>query len=266
MIYLKNYHFFYSITGQRHYPIILFLHGFMGNCNAFQTVISQLSHRFCCVAVDLPGHGKTRAIGGEDAYRMPNVAKAIVDLLEELNIRRCFLVGYSMGGRLALYLTLHFPEKFAKVVLESASPGLKTATGRSRRRQRDAQRAHQLETTDFNSFLLQWYRQPIFHSLSAHRDFEKLRDRRLENNPVELAKSLRNMGTGTQPSLWEKLPENQTPLLLLVGESDNKFQVINEQIAQQCPAAQVKIIPESGHNIHWERPQIYAQTIRDFIG
>ena len=121
-----NFKFHYSFRGNRAKPLILFLHGFMGDNKEFNEIISLLSDQFFSLTVDLPGHGKTRVLGGEKCYMMSNTAEALINLLDQLNVKKCFLVGYSMGGRLALYLNLHFPQYFSKVVIESASPGLKT--------------------------------------------------------------------------------------------------------------------------------------------
>ncbi|NER32893.1 MAG: 2-succinyl-6-hydroxy-2,4-cyclohexadiene-1-carboxylate synthase [Oscillatoria sp. SIO1A7] len=252
---------YYSLNGSKTQPVLLLLHGFMGNSNDYREVIPQLSAKFCCLAVDLPGHGQTKIAGEDDRYSMPNTARALISLLDELEIERCFLAAYSMGGRLALYLLLHFPERFEKAVLESASPGLKTAAERELRRQRDRQLAEKLETGDFQEFLLNWYRQPLFQSSAARPDFEELIARRLENNPHLLAKSLRNMGTGNQPSLWEKLADNKVPLLLLVGEKDDKFRAINTEMAGLSPLARMAIAPNTGHNIHFENHTYYVEIL-----
>ncbi|MEW6492458.1 MAG: 2-succinyl-6-hydroxy-2,4-cyclohexadiene-1-carboxylate synthase [Cyanobacteriota bacterium] len=257
--------FHYSLIGNTDKPVILFLHGFMGDRNEFNEVTSLLNHQFCCLTVDLPGHGKTRVIGGEECYTMPNTAQALMHWLDQLNVKECFLVGYSMGGRLALYLTLHFPHRFPKVVLESASPGLKTEGDRRERIQRDFELAEKLEVNDFKPFLLNWYNQPLFASLNNHPDFEYLIVNRLKNNPLKLAKSLRNLSTGCQPSLWEKLQENKNNLLLLVGEYDAKFIAINSEMARLCQSAKLKIVSNCGHNIHFENPKLFAEDISNFF-
>lgn len=236
----------------------------MGSCDNFRDVISRLSEKFYCLAVDLPGHGQTHVIGADECYTMPNTAQALIDLLDELKIKRCFLAGYSMGARLGLYMTLHFPGQFKKVILESASPGLKTAEERSRRREIDERRARELETTDFKDFLLTWYQQPIFKALQNHPQFERLIESRLRNNPLELAKSLRYMGTGNQPSLWEKLSENNIPILLLVGEYDDKFKSINAEIARLSGVAQLEIIPNTSHTIHFENMTKWVTMVIQF--
>lgn len=258
----KSYQFHYSLTGNKNQPLILFFHGFTCDSQDFNQIISLLSESYCCLAVDLPGHGKTRVIGDESCYNMSNTAQALINLLDDLQIDKCLLLGYSMGGRLALYMTLHFPDRFEKAVLESASPGLKTAKDRSHRRQADFDIAQKLENSNIKEFLYNWYDRPLFQSLKKSPNFDRLIASRLGNNPIELAKSLRNMGTGNQPSLWEKLAQNQIPLLLLAGEYDDKFKTINVEIASLCPAASLQIVPKSGHNIHFENIDEFVEIVR----
>ncbi len=265
---IENYEFYYSFDGDRTQQVILFLHGFMGNSHEFDEAIQLLKHDFCCLKVDLPGHGKTKVLGSGDAYTMTNTAQALIELLDDLQINQCFLVGYSMGGRLALYLTLYFPQRFTKVVLESASPGLQTAGERQERIKRDGQIARKLERclekNDFLAFLINWYHQPIFGKIKNHPQFQNLLEIRTQNNPLELAKSLRFMGTGCQPSLWEKLKAHPNPLLLLVGENDRKFVEINEQMAEICQFCQLKIVSNASHNIHFEQPKAFVENIQVF--
>lgn len=261
---LQNYNFHVARIGNTSLPVLLFLHGFMGNVNDLNSVISQLSATFYCVAVDLPGHGKTQVLGGNECYTMSETAAGLIQWLDQFNINSCSLVGYSMGGRLALYLSLHYPERFNQVILESASPGLKTEKERLQRRQLDLKLANKLEKTPLEEFLQDWYNQPLFKSLKAHPYFDQILENRLNNNPVELAKSLRNLGTGNQPSLWDKLSHNQVPLYLLVGERDKKFIEINQAMASLCPVAHLEIIPNCGHNIHVEHPQQWVKAVQAF--
>jgi 2-succinyl-6-hydroxy-2,4-cyclohexadiene-1-carboxylate synthase len=263
---LEEYQFHYSFSGSKDKPLVLFLHGFLGDSNEFNEVISLCFEQFSCLTVDLPGHGKTRVTGGDECYTMPNTAQALLNLLEHLSVEKCFLVGYSMGGRLALYLTLRFPQRFSKVVLESASPGLKTQEERLKRIQNDLQLAQELETVDFSSFLLKWYNQPLFTSIKKHPEFERIMARRLQNNPSELAKSLRNMSSGRQPCLWEELKQNTKPLLLLVGEYDEKFRNINTEMASICKLAKVEVISNCGHNIHLENVKAFVKHTTAFLG
>ncbi len=266
---LKEYKFNYYLNINRNKPLILLLHGFIGNINEFDEAITLLGKYFSYLTLDLPGHGKTQIFGEEEYYTMANTAHALINLLDELKIAKCFLVGYSMGGRLALYLALHFPERFHKVVLESASPGLPTAAERLERIKIDTQIGRKLtriiEKSDFAAFLSNWYNQPIFGYIKNHPEYDRMVESRLQNNPQELDKSLRFMGTGCQPSLWEKLQFNTISMLLLVGESDKKFIYINTEMAKICEFAQVKIISNAGHNIHFENTLAFVENIKSFF-
>ncbi|MBD2208939.1 2-succinyl-6-hydroxy-2,4-cyclohexadiene-1-carboxylate synthase [Calothrix sp. FACHB-156] len=266
---LINYQFNYSLINNPNKPVILFLHGFMGKMDEFDEAITLLGDEFSYLTIDLPGHGKTQVLGTDECYTMPYTAQALIKLLDELQITNCFLVGYSMGGRLALYLTLHFPERFSKVVLESACPGLVTEAERLARIQHDyhigRKLIRSLETSDFATFLSNWYSQPIFGDIIHHPKYELMLESRLQNHPLELDKSLRFMGTGYQPSLWEKLKESKNPLLLLVGEYDDKFIDINQKMADICQNAQLKVIENSGHNVHLENTSEFVQHLRMFL-
>ncbi|HEY9700921.1 MAG TPA: 2-succinyl-6-hydroxy-2,4-cyclohexadiene-1-carboxylate synthase [Allocoleopsis sp.] len=263
---MKNYKFHYNLIGDKDQPVILFLHGFLGNCHDFAQIIPFLTAHFCCLTVDLPGHGQTIVTNEDIYYTMSYTAEAIINLLDFLQIKKCFLIGYSMGGRLGLYLTLYFPERFNKVMLESASPGLKNEAEKLTRMTNDLKIAQQLETTDFTEFLNNWYNQPLFTSLKQHINFDELITNRLNNEPIKLAKSLRNLSIGYQPSLWEKLPENHIPLLLIVGEYDQKFININSEMVKLCPYSQMSIVNKTGHNIHWENSHKFMELIKYFFG
>jgi 2-succinyl-6-hydroxy-2,4-cyclohexadiene-1-carboxylate synthase len=266
----------YYVEGDPSHPAILFLHGFMGDCHEFKQAIAELSKQFYCVAIDLMGHGQTHLIdqSPQDAvivtkqehyYTIQASAYLVIEFLDFLRLDCCFLIGYSMGGRLALYLTIHFPQYFHKVALESASAGLRTDAERSDRLAKDRQLAAKLANGNFRQFLENWYQQPIFASLRSHPDFQQLLEQRLKNSPAQLAKSLRNLSTGMQPSLWEDLPKIKTPLLLLAGELDPKFVQINQQMEQLTKGSQLEIVPNCGHNIHFENPELFVEKIQTFF-
>jgi 2-succinyl-6-hydroxy-2,4-cyclohexadiene-1-carboxylate synthase len=271
---VNHYRFHYEAVGSPSNPPILFLHGFMGDLTEFHEAIARLSQQYYCLAIDLPGHGNTEVKGGDRCYEMAFTADGLVQFLEAINIQQCFLVGYSMGGRLALYLTLHFPKYFAKAILESASPGLKTESERVVRLESDRKLAQKLEaseTSDLFSFLNTWYSQPLFASLKSHPNFDLILTRRLSNTPLGLAKSLYGLGVGQQPSLWEELGNNQVPLLLLAGELDPKYVALNREMLDLSNShphqklACLEIVSNCGHNIHFENSDIFVKKVTGFL-
>jgi 2-succinyl-6-hydroxy-2,4-cyclohexadiene-1-carboxylate synthase len=254
------YQFNFTQQGCTTLPVILFLHGFLGSGEDFADIVPQFD-RFQSLCIDLPGHGKTQVTGD---YSLSSTAQAIVELLDRLNISQAILIGYSLGGRLALSLALQFPDRFPKTILESASPGLKTEAERAIRTEQDNQLADRLES-DFPKFLTQWYDQPLFRSLKQHPNFATMYQQRLENNPSELAKSLRNLSTGRQPNYWSELERYEQPLLLMVGERDRKFVSINQEMTARCQTAQLEILVNTGHNLHLENPQAFTMHISQFL-
>ncbi|MEM1369815.1 MAG: 2-succinyl-6-hydroxy-2,4-cyclohexadiene-1-carboxylate synthase [Cyanobacteria bacterium P01_H01_bin.15] len=261
----NQYEFHVQTYGKQTHPPLVFLHGFMGSGQDFTDAIANLVGKYFCVTVDLPGHGLTKVWGDETAYRMENTGAALIGLLQTLNLEKCNLVGYSMGGRLALYLALIFPDYFNRVCLESASPGLQTAEQRDRRVQHDLELAKKLETQGFETFVHQWYAQPLFASARQHSSFAQMISRRLGNNPLNLAMSLRNLGTGVQPNLWQKLSRLALPMLLLTGERDLKFVTLNRQMSAHSGQMRLETAPKCGHNIHLENVALFVQKLNRFL-
>lgn len=237
----------------------------MGRAEDWRDVSAGLDERFFCVAADLPGHGASLGMP-PDRYTMKGAARSVLDVLDEIGADRATIVGYSMGGRLALYLALRHPDRCSGLFLESSSPGLEDARERTARRAADEGRAARLESGDFQEFLRDWYRQPLFAPLG--RDKGLLRrtfEARRENDPDELAKSLRGMGTGSQPSLWGELSGLRVPALVVAGALDGKFVGISHHMERSCSRVRTAIVPDVGHNVHVEAPAAYLRLLRDSL-
>jgi 2-succinyl-6-hydroxy-2,4-cyclohexadiene-1-carboxylate synthase len=256
------YRWHYTQTEDCTLPPLLLLHGWMGSSDDYREVIDRLRWQFNCIAIDLPGHGRTEVIGGDRGYDFVNTARGIMQLLDSLGIERCSIAGYSFGGRLALYLALEFPERFDKVTIESASPGLATELERQARVIQDWQIIDRLETDLFADFVRDWYRQPIFTGIANHPNFDNLIQRRITTNrPNDLIKSLERAGLGMQPYLGDRLKLHNRPISLIVGGLDRKFVDINREIDRECPSTTLKIIPNCSHNINFQQPQAWIDYL-----
>jgi 2-succinyl-6-hydroxy-2,4-cyclohexadiene-1-carboxylate synthase len=263
-ILLAPYAIHYELRGDSSQPKLLFLHGFMGCGGDFDGIIDALLPEFCCLTVDLPGHGQTQVLDAV-GYDMDILAPVLLKLLHRLNFDPCHLVGYSMGGRLALYLSYLFPQQFLSVLLVSASPGLNTITERVLRQHQDAVLAAALESEDWPTVLMRWYEQPLFASFRASQSFNAIFQRRLQNGSHQLAQALRGLGTGAQLSLWPILPSLKLPMMLVVGALDLKFVQINQRMAAQMPFAQLKIIPACGHVVHAENSAAFMAALQTHL-
>ena len=194
----------YITAGQPEQPALLLLHGFLGSHADFLPLLPTLSQHFYCIDAALPGHGKTLAKA--TTYHFSETADSLKSLLFQLGISQTYLLGYSMGGRLALYLTCLFPTLVLRVVLESASPGLRSIEEQIARQKKDDAIAYQLATSPLNTFLTHWYSLPLFADIKQHDShYQQMLKRRAINNPYALAQALRGLSTGRQPPLWSNL-------------------------------------------------------------
>ena len=247
-------------------PVVL-LHGFTGSSGNWRGLMEHLAADYRVIAVDILGHGKTAVFPHPHRYTMPHAAADLAALLQLLNATPCHLLGYSMGGRLALYFAVHYPHLLRSLILESGSPGLATAAEREARTASDNALADRIEREGVPAFVDYWENIGLFASQKRLETAvcAQLRQQRLQNNPLGLANSLRGMGTGQQPSLWDDLPRLALPTLLIAGELDSKYVAIGRQMAAQLPQTQFVNVTDAGHTVHLERPEQFAALVGDWL-
>lgn len=249
-------------------PTLLFLHGFMGRGEDWDEIALAFEDDYRCLLVDLPGHGQSLNVEKDD-YAIENCAASIIELLDTLGCvgsTKCDVVAYSMGGRLAFYLATHYPDRFAKIVIESSTPGLRTEDEREQRRTHDDKLAARIQQDSLLTFLDFWYDQPIFASLHDFPDIlDSLKSKRTRNDIYGLACSLREMGTGAMPSLWPELGNIKSNLCLIVGNKDSKFSKIASEVAELCTKAEIVSVTGCGHNVHVENEEAFIQIVKQFL-
>lgn len=249
-------------------PAVLLLHGFMGSADTWgERIISRLSQSHRVLAVDLPGHGWSDAPEEPARYALHAIVEDLTRLLGELGAPRADWIGYSMGGRIALGAAVLAPERVGRLVLEGASPGLESESERKERRESDETFARILETEGMRAFLDLWAAQPLL--ASQRRLPQTVRDaqrkQRLQNRPEALAACLRGLGTGAQPSLWERLGEVKCPVLMVTGEEDQKFGDIAARMTATLPDSRHVIVPTAGHAVHLETPEAWLEAVSPWL-
>lgn len=255
----------YQIHGARGAPALLFLHGFMGAASDWQEVVKQLVCDCFCICPDLPGHGAT-PLPDNDAAAFEMVANGTVELMDALELARVILIGYSMGGRIALYTALKSPDRVAGLVLESASPGLEDPAQRVTRLKLDEERARQLEERGLAEFVEEWYQSPLFDSLKRFPEkLAALKESRADHNQHDLARALRGLSVGRQPSLWGELSQLQLPVMLISGALDDKYTKVSHRISDMISDCRRRVIDDAGHNTHLEYPFAFASLLREFV-
>ncbi|NIK12140.1 2-succinyl-6-hydroxy-2,4-cyclohexadiene-1-carboxylate synthase [Alkalibacillus almallahensis] len=256
-----DHHYHVNVIGEGT-PLVL-LHGFTGTLATWNEIISYLEVNRQLVLIDLPGHGQTDA---KHVSNLSDVCHDLKSIIHQLGHNHFDLLGYSMGGRTALMFVHYFPEMVNQLILVGASPGL-SGDKRLEREAQDQKLANMIEREGIESFVDYWERVPLFATqkrLSSAKQ-EQIREERLSQAPEGLALSLRTMGTGKQASLWESLGQLTTETLLVVGEEDEKFVLINEQMHESLQNAQFRKISQTGHAVYLESPKIFGKIVSEFL-
>ena len=254
----------HEIYGRRGHPPVVFVHGFLGSGADWRPVVDGLRDTYCCVTVDLPGHGGS--VGrGADGYTLEAATAGLRAVCDHLGLERSALVGYSMGGRVALCTAAETPARWRGLLVESASPGLATEADRAARRKIDADRAARL-AADLPGFLDAWAAMPLFATLRRHPDrLATLQERRRKGDPAELARALEGLSVGRQPSLWPRLAALPDPFRVIAGTEDPKYADIACRIARAHEPARPVFVLGAGHNVHLEKPAAYLHVVRRFL-
>jgi len=245
---------------------LLLLHGFTCSADTWRPLLRSWGD-FRLIAVDLIGHGRTEAPKSVERYQMKQAAADLAALLDALRIEKANVLGYSMGGRLALSFAIWYPHRLRRLVLESSSPGLKTEAERRARQEDDEALAQMIERNGVRAFVDYWEQLPLF---ATQKKLPKpvqdaIRRERLRHTERGLANSLRGMGTGVQPSWWDRLGEVKVPVLLLCGEYDEKFCRIAADMHERLPNSELVCVQKVGHAIHVEQPGIFAKIVSELI-
>jgi 2-succinyl-6-hydroxy-2,4-cyclohexadiene-1-carboxylate synthase len=217
--------------------------------------VAALPERYRPLAPDLRGHGAAASV-------RPVSLLGVMGDVGALAPGPFDLVGYSMGGRLALHVALALPARVRRLVLVGASPGIADAAARAERRAADDALAGEVEAMTIEAFADRWAQTTVLAD-QPPEVLARVQADRLRNTPAGLAEALRGLGTGALPSLWDRLGELSSRVEIVVGERDAKFQVIARQMAAALPDARVHVIGEAGHAVHLEAPGRVAQVIAD---
>ncbi len=235
-------------------PTVVLLHGFTNTGASWEPVLAALGERYRAIAPDIRGHGSA-------SRARPLTLDAVIGDVAVLTQDRFTLVGYSLGGRIALHAALALRRRVERLVLIGASPGIADPAQRAARRAADERLAAEIEAATIEEFATRWAATPVLEGQSpevkaaAHAD-------RLRSTPAGLAAARRGRGTGALPSLWERLGELSMPVVLIVGERDEKFRAIGQRMARELSRVELVVVADIGHAVHLEAPErITAQLI-----
>lgn len=256
-------------------PLVL-VHGFAQSSASWDEVAPHLAQGRTVHAIDLAGHGASDRPGDRTAYTLEAQAESLLAFLDAVSHgdggrrdRKPAVVGYSMGGRVALAAAARDPHAFGALVLESAGLGPATAAERAAARERDAVQAARLRTEGLPAFMDAWERLPLFATQlglpAAAR--ERVRAGRLANDAEALACTFEGAGQHAMPDRSEALAalasvrEGGAPVLYVAGELDAKYRALAEGLAADG-VCEARIVEGAGHNVHLEAPEAFVACLR----
>jgi len=254
----------FQVWNEEGHETIVLLHGFTGSIKTWAQLSKQLPSSIRIIAIDLLGHGKTDAPANASRYSMTEQIEDLECLFQQLKLQQFTLLGYSMGGRVALSYAVSYPDRIKHLILESASPGLDSKEEQEARRKADELLANKIEQFGIENFVNQWENIPLFSSQKKLplEVQQAIREERLGQTEIGLANSLRGMGTGAQTSLWNELERISFPVYLITGELDQKFCRIAKLMKERIPKAEQIIVSNVGHAIHVENSTQFATIVK----
>lgn len=248
-------------------PLML-LHGFTGDTTTMSGLTTRLADHAEVFVADLIGHGRSSVSVDEAHYSIEAMVSHVAALAERLADGSFHLVGYSMGGRVALAFACRHRELLRSLTLIGASAGLVSETDRAKRREADYRLAESIEREGLVVFVDKWMTNPLFASQAQLGDefLAESRAQRLANSPTGLMHSLRAAGTGAMAPLHGGLGDCNVPTTFVVGAKDAKFTAIAFELAALMPSADIALIEDAGHAAHLEQPDAVAEVICAKLG
>ena len=173
------------------------------------------------------------------------------------------LVGYSLGGRLALRAAVRDPDRYAGLVTVGVTAGIEDPAQRSARAEADDRLASWIEAAPIEDVVAIWERQPLFADQSEAL-VEQQRPGRLAQDPRSLAMLLRTAGQGVLEPVWAELLTFRLPVLAIAGGRDDGYAAAATKIAATAPNASAAIVEKAGHAAHLQQPEEVAALIANF--
>lgn len=242
-------------------PPVTLLHGFTQSGRSWRELISHMPSGWMWIVPDLRGHGETTMRAGASCS-MDACTEDLERLWSHLHIDRTHLVGYSMGGRLALHVAAHHPERLMSLLTIGAHAGLEE-DARQGRRLGDETLAARIEHDGLEPFVDYWSALPLFAGLQRRGDpyLAHLRAERMRNHVAGLACSLRGMGAGVMEPVWDGLSRVSCPCTFVAGQLDHGYVASARRLAAAVPNGRAEIVPRAGHSVHQERPDAFARVL-----
>ena len=235
-------------------PVIM-LHGFGDSWFSFSPVLPLLDHKYRVYLLDQRGHGESdRPVGG---YAMAQFAGDVVAFMDAMNIKQATIVGHSMGSFVAQHVAATAPERVKRLVLVASA-----TTVQNNDLVRELQRAvNALSDPVPESFVEEFQVGTAFQPLA--KEFVQAVVKESLKLPAHVWREV--MAEMISPDAGVPLKKIKTPTLILWGDKDFFPRSEQDSLVSALPDAMLKVYKDTGHALHWERPEKFATDLQAFI-
>ncbi|MGI6105268.1 MAG: 2-succinyl-6-hydroxy-2,4-cyclohexadiene-1-carboxylate synthase [Raoultibacter sp.] len=254
-----------SMWGDRRKAPLVMLHGFSQSSDTWKTVAEELAETRFILAPDFVGHGQSESSSDAEAYTMRAIRDWLTALVQSHWINYFDLLGYSMGGRIALSYAVENPHAISSLILESTGLGPASEQQREAMSKRDREMIDKLESVSIEAFMDEWENLPVFESQKQLSPEKRaaLRAARLANNPQALRLTMLGSGQHLMPDYSQAICRLPMPILYLAGMLDRRYTKIAEQL-QYEEHISCRLL-NAGHNIHFEEPEAFTRQVNAFL-
>ena len=176
------------------------------------------------------------------------------------NLEKNILIGYSLGGRLALQCLAENNNHWDGVIIISANPGLTDKYEKEARVQNDENWAHRFLIEPWESVMNAWNSQGVFSGQKSNHNREEILF-----NREKIAEIISGFSLGKQENLRYVIENIKIPVLWISGELDTKFATIGKEISFINKNIKSVIIPNVGHRVPWEASEKFRELCIDFL-
>lgn len=252
---------------------IIFIHGLGSYIPAWKRNIQELKNHYRCIAIDLPGYGKSSKLPHSGA--MTYYAAVVMEFAQKMGIEKPVLAGHSMGGQISMVASLEYPDLVDKIILVSPA-GMERFTEGQKQWFRDVMTTDLTKKTTVEgihtNLAYNFYNMPKEANFMIEDRIAMRAADDFENYCYIVAQSVSGM---VDEPVIDKLQDIHQSALVLFGENDNLIpnRYLNpgytKNIAisgtEKMPDANLVLIPKCGHFAQFEKYEIVNKEIKDFL-
>lgn len=245
-------------------PAVLLLHGWLCPSDMWRHQVEALIPGYRTLVLDFPAHGRSRGPHAPEVYSEDAFARLAVDVLHDAGLESAALIGFSMGGGVALNIAQHAPDAVDGLFLADTGGGSSDVAGH---RAAMGQLARRITPETFPAVVDDLLTTDTF-STFAGRDrgsYDEMRGLMLDCDPTGIAAVVAGVHATRAPISERLLEQIRVPAHVLVGELDRQCAAEAQQIAQRLPNAALTTLAGAGHMTPLEAPRAFNQALLGFL-